>query len=111
MVRRMILVGVALIWLAGCGHVSGGIAPSTIPLEPGSYRVLNDVQGRDCLYYLLSILPLSGGNETRRAVSAALRKEPDAIALINVTSDTFQQQFILFNRTCTEVHGTAVAPK
>jgi hypothetical protein len=106
----MLLMGAAVVLLTGCGHVSGGIAPSTIPLEPGSYRVLDEVRGRDCLYYLLGIIPLSGGNETRRAVQSALDKEAGATALINVTSDTYQQHFILFNRTCTEVHGTAVAP-
>ena len=110
MIRKLLLVGAALVWLSGCGHVSGGIAPSTIPLAPGSYRVLKEVRGGDCLYKLLGILPLSGGNETRRAVESALREEADATALINVTSDTYQQFFILFNRTCTEVHGTAVAP-
>jgi hypothetical protein len=92
----------------GCSHTSGGIAPSTIPLTPGGYTVLKKVHGSDCQVRLLGILPVSGGNETRRAVEHAMRRAPEATALVNVTSDTFHQYWILFSRHCTEVFGTAV---
>jgi hypothetical protein len=97
-----------LVLAAGCSHHSGGIAPSTTPLEPGSYEVLGPVGGRDCVYRLLGLIPLSNGNETRTALQDALAKRPGTTALVQVTSDTYSQFWIVFGRTCTQVYGTAV---
>lgn len=108
-VAVLLLVVFAPVLLAGCSHTSGGIAPSTIPLTPGGYTVLKQVHGRECQIRILGILPVSGGNETRRAVESAMRQAPGATALVNVTSDTFQQFWVLFTRHCTEVFGTAVS--
>ena len=110
---RRIIVSVVLVGLlllgSGCAHQAGGIAPSTIPLEPGGYTVLEEVNAKDCVYYLLLILPLSNGNETHTAVEDALASVEGADALIGVTSDTFRQNFILVQRACTQVYGTAVS--
>jgi len=108
LVVLVLLMG-APVALTGCSHTSGGIAPSTIPLTPGGYTVLKKVHGHDCQVRLFGILPVSGGNETRRALETALRHAPEATALVNVTSDTFEQFWILFSRHCTEVFGTAVS--
>ena len=54
--------------MSGCVHHSGGIAPSTIPLAPDSYRILGPVKGQDCVYYLFGLIPLSNGNETKTAL-------------------------------------------
>lgn len=97
--------------LSSCGHITGGVAPSTEPLAPGSYRELGQVKGQDCVYYLLGIIPLSDGNETKDAVADALTKAPGATALVKVSSDTYTQHFILIARACTQVYGVAVAPK
>lgn len=94
----------------GCSHISGGIAPSTIPIEPGSYEVLGPVGGRDCVYRLFGIIPLSNGNETRSAMQDALAKRPGTTALIQVSSDTYSQFWVVFTRSCTQVYGTAVKP-
>lgn len=110
LVRLLAVVALALA-ATGCAHSTGGVAPSTMPLDPDGYRVLGDVAGQDCVYYILGILPVSGGNETHHAVADALRERPGAIALINVTADTYWQHFIVFARVCTQVRGTAVAPK
>ena len=71
---RKILITLALSsTLIGCSHISGGISPSNIPLEPGSYRTLGKAVGGDCQYKLLGIIPLSNGNETHVALEDALK--------------------------------------
>jgi hypothetical protein len=97
--------------VSSCGHITGGVAPSTEPLAPGSYRELGQVKGQDCVYYLLGFIPLSDGNETKDAVADALLKAPGASALVKVSSDTYTQNYILIARACTQVYGVAVALK
>ena len=87
------------------------MAPSTKPIAPGSYTVLGKVRGQDCVYYLLGIIPVTGGNETRSAVADALDKKKIADALVEVTVDGYFQYFIFFSRACTQVYGTAVQTK
>ena len=81
--------------LGGCAHQAGGVAPSNIPLEPGSYTVMNEVSGQDCVYRLLGIIPLSSGNETRDAMKSALSSAKGADALVNISVDTYSQTFIV----------------
>jgi hypothetical protein len=95
----------------GCMHHPAGVAPSTKPLAPGGYTVLGKVRGQDCVYYLLGIIPITGGNETRNAVADALDKKKMADALVEVTVDGYFQYFIVFSRACTQVYGTAVETK
>ncbi len=111
MLKKIALLIAAFALISGCGHISGGVAPSNVPLAPGSYKELGPVHGDTCVYYLLGIIPLSPGNETKNAVADALREKPEATALVNVTADTFSQFFIVFSRVCTQVDGIAVAPK
>jgi len=87
------------------GHISGGIAPSNIPLEPGSYRELGKVVGGDCQYELI---PISGGNRTHSALEDALDDIPNTSALVQITSYTYSQYWILWSNACTQVYGTAV---
>jgi hypothetical protein len=106
-----ILLPLMCFLVSSCGHISGGVAPSTEPLVPGSYRELGPTQGQDCVYYLLGFIPLSDGNETKDAVADALTKVPGASALVKVSVDTYSQYFIVYSRVCTQVYGVAVAPK
>ncbi len=104
--RLLLLVSCFLAF--GCAHQAGGIAASTTPLNPGSYQELGEVRGVDCVYHLLGLIPLGGGNETKDAVDDALSQVDGANALINVTSDTYYQFYLLFSNACTQVRGTAV---
>ena len=101
----------AATFTTGCMHHPGGIAPSTNPLAPGGYAELGKVRGQDCVYHLLGLIPVTGGNEMRNAVEDALRTKPLADALVEVTVDGYFQYFILFSRACTQVYGTAVETK
>jgi hypothetical protein len=103
------LLGLSL--LAGCQHNPGGIAPSTIPLDPGGYTVVKTgVLGSDCQVSLLGIVPITDGNQTHQAIADALAQAPGATALVDVTSDAYSAWFVLWSQTCTEVRGTAVTP-
>lgn len=109
MLRKLFITLALSSTLIGCAHTSGGIASSTIPLEAGSYRILGEVKGGDCQYKILGIIPVSGGNETHSALEDALSEIPDTTALIQVSSDTYSQYWILWSNHCTQVYGTAVA--
>lgn len=95
MLRKILITLAFSTTLSGCAHTSGGIAASNIPLAPGSYRILGKTEGSDCRYKLLGIIPLTGGNETNIALEDALTKIPGATALIQITSDTYSQHWIL----------------
>ena len=109
--KKLLAVIVIVVLLIGCVHISGGVAPSNIPLAPNSYTELGYVRGIDCVYYLFCIIPLTNGNETKDALADALQQKPEATALINITADTYSMFFIVFSKTCTQVDGTAVKLK
>jgi hypothetical protein len=96
---------------AGCFHHPGGIAASTRPLAPNGYTVLGKVEGRDCVYHILGLIPVTNGNELKDAVQDAMKKKPYADAMVDVTVDAYWYWFILFSRGCTQVYGTAVQSK
>ncbi len=110
MIRKafLVLLLITMVVASGCAHQAGGVAPSTIPLEAGNYSVLEDVTGKDCVYALLGLVPLTDGNSTRKAVQAAIGSVEGADALIGVTADTYSQSFVVVTRVCTQVQGTAV---
>jgi hypothetical protein len=47
--KKLLLLGMLVFTVAGCGHISGGVAPSNIPLTPNSYSELGPVHGESCL--------------------------------------------------------------
>jgi hypothetical protein len=94
---------------AGCVRTPGGIAPSNIPLNQGAYTVIGRVAASDCKVNLFGILPVSGSNTVADAVEKALRREPQADALINISIDRATKFLILWSQVCTEIHATAVS--
>jgi hypothetical protein len=107
LVARILLPVIAISLLAGCIQSPGGIAPSNVPLEGRSYRVLGPTKSTDSAIRLFGILPVSGSNHIRAALDAAIRRE-GGDALINITVESYVQYFILFTRAVTAVHGTAI---
>ena len=104
----VVAVLLSIVLISGCAHISAGVAPSNIPIAPGTYKELGEVTGIDCAYRLLGIIPISGANETKNALKNAISEASGANALINITADTYSQSYIIFGRTCTQVCGTAV---
>jgi len=111
MIRKILLLAAIFSFLTACTHTPGGISASNIPLEPNSYTILEDVEGVDCSYSLLGLLPLTGGNESDDALKDALAQVPETDALIQITSDFYSQYWILWSNACTQVRGTAVKNK
>lgn len=109
--KKLLLLGMLVFAVSGCGHISGGVAPSNIPLTPNSYSELGPVHGESCLYYFLGLIPVTKGNETKDALDDALKQRAETSALINITADTFAQNFLLLSRMCTQVNGIAVKLK
>lgn len=99
---------VLVLMLSACAQIGGGIAPSTKPLNPGGYEILGQVEGKDCAYYLLGLIPLSNFNSMQEAIKDAMSKKPEATALIQVTADTRGMSYIVVAERCTLVQGTAV---
>ena len=93
--------------VTGCGHVPGGLAPSTTPLEGRKYDNLGYVSQTDSRVKLLGILPMSGANSLREAVADAIA-EKKADALINVTVDYYSTYWILWSSEITQVEGDAI---
>jgi len=106
-VAGLIVLSVLAVGVAGCACAPGGIAPSNIPLEGRKFRVLGDVRGTDNNIWLFGVLPVSGANNTGTALDKAIRKR-QADALINITVDTYFQNWILFTRRATSVRGQAI---
>jgi hypothetical protein len=107
LVARVLLPLIAISLLAGCIHAPGGIAPSNVPLEGRSYREVGVTKATDSAIRLFGILPVSGSNSIRAALDAAIRRE-GGDALINITVESYVQNFIIFVRFVTAVHGTAI---
>ncbi len=97
-----------LVLTAGCIVQPGGIAPSTIPLNPDGYTVFKEVEGEDCAYYLFGVIPISSSNQLKNAVANALDNAKGADALIKVTVDHSWQHMLLWATSCTQVQGIAV---
>lgn len=98
-----VLVGL----LAGCIHRPGGIAPSNIPLDGRSYRVVGPATASDSSVWLFGILPLSGSNNIEEAINKAIHSR-QADALIGITVESYDQWWILFSRHVTSVRGQAI---
>jgi hypothetical protein len=92
---------------SGCNHTPIAMMTSTKPLAPDGYDVVGDASATDCTWYLLGLLPVSTGNTLQGALKKAI-SDGGGDALIQVTSDTFFQYFIIVSRFCTEVDGVGV---
>ena len=106
-VARVLLPVIAISMLSACIYRPGGIAPSNIPLDGRSYRVVGETSSTDSAIRLFGIIPVSGSNSIREALDAAIRQR-SADALIDITVENYTQFWILFTRSVTAVRGTAI---
>lgn len=109
--REKTIIGLLLLALActtGCFNMAGGIAPSTTPLGDRDYDVVDaDAVGKDCVWRLLEIIPISGGNHADNAIESALRAHR-ADGLIDVTVENYSRHLLIVGLGCTRVKGKAI---
>jgi hypothetical protein len=105
--NRLLLVLVAAVFASGCIRNPIAMMPSTKPLAPGSFQELGPVEETDCLWYLFSIIPVTTGNNMQGAMADAIKKS-GGDALVQVTAETYYQNFIVISRYCTIIQGVAV---
>lgn len=106
MLRYLALVSM-LVLTSSCIRSPVAMMPSTRPLEQGGYQELGPVEETDCIWYLFGILPISSGNNLQSAMRDGIRRG-GGDALIQVTAETYYQNFIVVSRYCSIVQGIAV---
>lgn len=112
MKKAVVVSVIALLGLSvvGCSTYSGGIAPSNVPLEPGSYTTAGRVSGASWGVNILWFIPVSFAS-TQSALAAALDGSGGR-ALIQVTADTRKYYWVpLVYIERIKVEGTAVRAK
>jgi hypothetical protein len=102
-----LLVLVLAVFASGCIRNPIAMMPSTKPLAPGSFTEIGPVEETDCLWYLFSVIPITTGNNMQGAMRDAISKS-GGDALVQVTAETYYQNFILLSRYCTIIQGVAV---
>ncbi|MDP1921979.1 MAG: hypothetical protein Q8L14_37405 [Myxococcales bacterium] len=105
--RTLTMLAVSLSLFTGCIRSPIAMMASTRPLQQGGYTELGPVEETDCLWYLFSVFPISSGNDFQGAMRDAIRQK-DGDALIQVTAETYYQNFLIVSRYCTIVQGIAV---
>ncbi len=104
---RTSLLLLCLVMMAGCIRSPIAMMPSSKPLSQGNYTELGPVEETDCLWYLFGVFPISSGNNFQDALNDATRQR-NADALVQVTAETYYQNFLVVARYCTIVQGIAV---
>lgn len=104
---RMTGLLLCLVMMAGCIRSPIAMMPSSKPLSQGNYTELGPVEETDCLWYLFGVFPISSGNNFQDALNDATRQR-NGDALVQVTAETYYQNFLVVARYCTIVQGIAV---
>ena len=102
-----IIALIGIMTIVSCARTAGGIAPSNVPLCGKKYTVLHRTRSSSSTIYLFSLIPVSGSNSIRKAMRAAIEKA-GGDALINITAESYYQNWILFSRNVITVEGTAI---
>lgn len=106
-IHSLVMFGAIALLASGCIRNPVAMMASTKPLNQGGYTEIGPVEETDCLWYLLSFIPITTGNNMQGAMSDAI-KRMGGDALIQVTAETYYQNFIVVSRYCTIIQGIAV---
>jgi len=108
MKRILILVAVVgcLVSLMGCVSAPAGLAASTTPVVPGSYKVLGHATGSSSYFSLLSIFPF-GHPDYDGAIQNAVQKF-NGNALVNVRSYSTLTFLYVVSITSLTVEGDVI---
>lgn len=105
--RALWAVSLLAVLTSGCIRSPIAMMTSTRPLEQNQYVELGPVEENDCIVYILGFIPVSSANNMQAAMRDAIKKS-GGDALIQVTAETFYQNFLFFSRYCTVIQGIAV---
>lgn len=105
--RPLVLLAAVVMLASGCIRSPVAMMPSTKPLTQGGYTEIGPVEETDCLWYLFSFIPITTGNNMQGAMRDGI-KRMGGDALIQVTAETYYQNFIVVSRYCTIIQGIAV---
>ncbi len=105
--RSALLLALLAVSSSSCIRSPVAMMTSTRPLTQGGYTELGPVEETDCLWYLFSVFPISSGNDFQAAIRDAIRQR-SGDALIQVTAETYYQNFLIVSRYCTIVQGIVV---
>jgi hypothetical protein len=92
--------------VSGCYVAPVTLAPSTIPLTPGTYTELGETSGSAFAVFIFGI-PLSEPDPAGRARDRAIA-DKSADALVNVSADNILINLSFIGFSIARVHGTAV---
>ena len=109
---RHCLLGVVLVLacaLSGCVTYSAGVAPSTRPVSPDGYTVINSTTGTSWGMDLLMFIPLMQAS-TSEALDDALHNR-GADTLVQVCVDNRSVHLLLFDLQRIKIEGLAVKQK
>jgi hypothetical protein len=101
------LLVLSLVFIAGCAHFPGGIAPSTTPIDGRNYDVLGKVDATDSRVTLFCLIPISGHNSIQGAVDKA-KRQLGADALIDVSVEAYGHFWLFWCSSTTEVEGMGI---
>ena len=105
--KKLALVVLAMVSLSGCFRSPIAMMTSTKPIAPGTFQELGSVEETDCLWMLFGFLPITTGNDMQAAIRDAIR-QGGGDALVQVTAETYYQNFIVVARYCSIIQGVAV---
>ena len=104
-IRSVLACLAAAIAVSAC-HSPLQIAAANRPIREAK-SLGTRVEGESCQWFLLGVLPVSGGNTVRAAVDAAKRKA-GAETLVELTVDERSLWLALIGNHCTLVSGVPV---
>lgn len=117
MLRKLLLVAVVSIVLAGCSSTQR-IGMLSLPTESSrdiitearTFTELGPVEGRSCRYFLLALVPWGNSTPGRALEKALSPVNGDAIIDASVATSLFGfiPVYNIFSYTCTTVSGIAI---
>jgi hypothetical protein len=104
-----ILVALALAGATGCSFSMGGLGlTSTLPTGITGKPLQTRVEGTDCAWHALVLIPLDRmAPSVEAAMERALAEAPEADLLADVTIQSRSWTAILVGRNCLTVRGSA----
>ncbi len=104
---RLLGVSLAIIFSTGCVRIPRTMVSCTEPINGRQFQDLGRTRNTNSKVDLFGIIPISGSNNTRDAIDAAINSK-GGDAMINLVVETYFQNWILFTRFVTSADGNVI---